>query len=153
MTSQSRISPLQPKDRANYGYARARDIAFDAVLALWRRRSAAGMKQIDVANAIGRDPAWVSRNLRGPGNWTLRTLGELAEALSGELEISVHALEDPMSNTPNYHAYAGYSSVPLAAPTAITGASSGSSSVGIAHPFSKALQTASASASPVPAAV
>jgi hypothetical protein len=108
MITQSNIAPLAPEERARYGYARARDVAFDAVRALWRRRAAAGMQQIDIANAIDRDPAWVSRSLRGPGNWTLRTLGELVEALGGELEISVRGLEEPLALRTNYHAYAGY---------------------------------------------
>jgi hypothetical protein len=67
--------------------------------------------------AIGRDTAWVSRSLRGPGNWTLRTLGELVEALNGEIEIKIHALEDSPSTNSNYHAYAGYEPVPAASST------------------------------------
>jgi hypothetical protein len=46
--------------------------------------------------------------LRGPGNWTLRTIGELVEALNGELEITVHAKEDPPERRTNYSAYSGY---------------------------------------------
>lgn len=96
------------RDAGDYGFARARDIAFDAVQALWRRRKDAGMKQIDVAYAIGREPAWVNRSLRGPGNWTLRTLGQLVHGMNGELEITVHAMEDPVLARPNFHAYADY---------------------------------------------
>jgi hypothetical protein len=96
------------RDRADYGFARARDLAFDAVQSLWRRRRSQGMKQIDIARALDREPAWVNRSLRGPGNWTLRTFGELVEALNGEIDISVHALEDPLPTAVNYHAYAGY---------------------------------------------
>jgi hypothetical protein len=96
------------RDAADYGFARARDIAFDAVHGLWRRRSAEGMKQVDIARAIGRDAAWVCRSLRGPGNWTLRTIGELVYGMNGELEIAVHGIEDPLPERPNFHAYAGY---------------------------------------------
>lgn len=98
-------SQLQPRDAADYGFARARDIAFDAVHALWRKRTDEGMKQTDLAEAIGRDRGWVSRNLRGPGNWTLRTLGELVEGMNGELHIVVHAQEDAPSRAANYSAY------------------------------------------------
>jgi hypothetical protein len=87
------------------------------------------MQQIDVAKAIGRDRAWVSRNLRGPGNWTLRTIGELVEALDGELEIRVYGMEDPLPVKTNYHAYAGYELYPIstvsgavAQPTAVAAA-------------------------------
>ena len=89
----------------DYGLARVRDKAFDAVRTLWRRRQAEGMNQIDVARKLNRDPAWVSKQLRGPGNWTLRTFGALVEALDGEAEIIVHALEEPLSPIPNYDAY------------------------------------------------
>ena len=106
MTSPSVDNPnLQPREVADYGFARARDIAFDAVSALWRKRRAEGMKQIQLAKSIGRDSGWVSRNLRGPGNWTLRTLGELVEGLDGELTITVYPLESAPSRRDNYSAY------------------------------------------------
>ena len=100
------ITPeFSPSERAQYGEARAKNLAFDAVSELWRRRRAEGMKQRDIADAIGRQPATVSRNLRGPRNFTLRTLGEFVEALNGELEIIVRANEDPLLVPTNYHAY------------------------------------------------
>jgi hypothetical protein len=102
----------RPRERADYGFARVRDLAFDAIKQLWKRRSEAGMKQSDLAIAIGRDPAWVSRNLRAPGNWTLRTIGELVEAMDGEVEIIVHAAEDIATTRPNFDAYAGYQKGP-----------------------------------------
>jgi hypothetical protein len=96
------------RDAGDYAFARARDIAFDAVQTLWRRRSAAGLKQIDIARAIGRDAAWVNRSLRGPGNWTLRTIGELVFGMNGELEIAVYGMEDRPEDRTNFHAYAEY---------------------------------------------
>jgi hypothetical protein len=109
MTFQSRVlPPLEPRQLADFGFARARDLAFDAIHTLWRRRQAEGMKQTHIVDAIGRDPGWVSRTFRGPGNWTLRTLGELVEALNGELEIIVHAKEDVPERLVNYSAYEGY---------------------------------------------
>jgi len=91
--------------RSDYGFARARDLAFDAVLTLWRKRSAGGMTQSDLANRLGRDPGWVSRKISGPGNWTLRTLGAFVEALDGELEIVATPLEQPLVPRPNFDAY------------------------------------------------
>jgi hypothetical protein len=70
------------------------------------------MRQTHIVEAIERDPSWVSRTLRGPGNWTLRTLGELVEALNGELEIIVHAKEDRPERLANYSAYHGYQPFP-----------------------------------------
>lgn len=108
MPSQFKKTELEKRDLADYGFARARDLAFDAVYSLWLRREAEGMKKKDIANVLDRDPGWVSRSLRGPGNWTMRTLGELTAALDGELEIVVRGIEDPISPAPNFHAYADY---------------------------------------------
>lgn len=108
MTTRSDIRPLVGREQAGYGVARVRDQAFDAVQALWRRRQAEGMRQKDIANFLGRKPAWVSRNLSAPGNWTLRTFGEFMQALGGEADIQVHALEDAPGVVTNRDAYDGY---------------------------------------------
>lgn len=105
MISPFETGALNPRERADYGLARVRDVAFDAVRALWRRRHKEGMKQSDLARAIGRDPAWVSRSLRAPGNWTLRTIGELAEGLDGEVEIIVRGNDEIAAQRKNYDAY------------------------------------------------
>ena len=102
------LNQLGPEDLAQYGAARAKDVAFLAVDELWRRRKNEGLKQVDIARAIGANPTWVSRSLSGPANWTLRTLGALVEALDGELEIKVHAIEDAPKTPTNFHAYDGY---------------------------------------------
>lgn len=96
------------RDRADYGFARLRDQVFDAVTALWRRRKAEGLSQKELAARIGRDPAWVSRSLAAPGNWTLRTAGELIQALQGEAEIHIAAREDKPETRVADDAYAGY---------------------------------------------
>jgi transcriptional regulator with XRE-family HTH domain len=108
MTSQSKQIVMTPSQRADYGFSRVRDVAYDAVMDLWRRRKAEGMTQAQLADALGGDAGWLSRNLRGPGNWTLRTVGRFVEALNGEVELKVHGLEDPLPSPPNYHAYIGY---------------------------------------------
>jgi hypothetical protein len=108
MPSQSELISLTPKERREYGFARVRDAAFDAVSALWRRRQGEGMTQAGIAEAIGADPGWVSKNLRGPGNWTLKTFGTFVEALDGEAQIIVRAAGDPLPLKSNWHAYADY---------------------------------------------
>lgn len=90
-----------------FGFARTRDKAFAAVRKLWKVRQAEGMSQLDLAIRLGRDPAWVSRKLAGPTNWTLRTLGDLADALDGEVEIHLIDLNVAPSRR-NYDAYSGY---------------------------------------------
>jgi hypothetical protein len=108
MPIQSDLTSLTPEERRDYGFARARDIAFDAVSSLWERRQNEGMTQADIASALGSDPGWVSKNLRGPGNWTLRTFGAFVEALRGEAQITVRASEDPLPVRSNWHAYVDY---------------------------------------------
>jgi len=95
-------SPLTP----NYGFARTRDLAFAAVRSFWKIRQAEGMTQADLAERLGRDKGWVSRKLSGPTNWTLRTFGELIDAMDGEVEITIADILKPPSG--NYDAYADY---------------------------------------------
>jgi hypothetical protein len=95
-------SDLTPRELEAFGFARARDVAFNAVRELWKRRRGQGMTQKDLAAKIGRDPAWVSRKLQGPGNWTLRTIGAFVVALNGEIEIKIHDLEELSNDRPNY---------------------------------------------------
>ena len=105
MISQSDFHKLEPGDLANYGVFRAKYAAFLAVKELWERRQKEGVKQADIARAINVNPAWVSRQLRGPANWTLRTLGALVEALDGELEIRICERNDKAKSSQNFDAY------------------------------------------------
>lgn len=76
------------------GYLKARDEAFNAVYKLWCKRVEQGVSQKDIAAFLGRDAAWVSRALRGPANWTMRTFGELVEALDGVIDIGIVPVEE-----------------------------------------------------------
>jgi transcriptional regulator with XRE-family HTH domain len=95
-------SDLAPRELEAFGFARARDVAFNAVRELWKRRRDQGMTQRDLAAKIGRDPAWISRKLQGPGNWTLRTIGAFVVALNGEIEIKIHDLDGASNHRMNY---------------------------------------------------
>lgn len=108
MTILNSSARIRGSDRGDYGFARVRDIAFDAVHKLWRKRHAGGMKQSDIAIILNRDPGWVSKQLSAPGNWTLRTIGELIEAMDGELDIQAFGIDEPYAATPNFDAYSGY---------------------------------------------
>lgn len=99
---------LPPRVLAEFGVARFKDQVFDAVLALWRKRQEEGWTQKKLANAIGRDKSWVSKSLRAPGNWTVRTAGELISALEGEADIVIYAIEDSSGLELNEDAYTGY---------------------------------------------
>lgn len=108
MTSDSNVIPIEP----GFGFARTRSLAFDAVRKLWRIRRSQGMTQAELALRLDRDEGWVSKKLSGPANWTLRTLGDLIDALDGEIEITVLDLRIGQQ-TDNYDAYAGYGEKPI----------------------------------------
>lgn len=109
---------LDSRDRATLGFARVRDAAFDAIYRLWMKRREQGLSQKELAERLGRDQAWVSRALAGPGNWTLRTLGEMAECLDAFVEIQAKPKESIQPG--NFNIYAaqepGFQSEGTAAP-------------------------------------
>lgn len=85
---------LTDREQADSSVISAQYEAYYAIYTLWLRRRSEGMTQRDIAEKLGRDPAWVSHALSGPRNWTMRTLGELAHALEGHVTIAVRAVED-----------------------------------------------------------
>lgn len=103
----------QRSERADYGTARVKDKAFEAIRRLWEKRRQQGLKLKDVAGRIDADPGWVSKHLRGPGNWTLRTFGALVEGLEGEAEIDVFPIEEPADDRTNFDAYSEFGTVPV----------------------------------------
>ena len=108
MPTQSDLVHLTPEERREFGFLRVRDAAFDAVASLWKRRQNEGVTQTEIAAAIDGDEGWVSKNLRGPGNWTMKTFGAFVEALNGDVQINIRAMEDPLPVLTNYHAYVDY---------------------------------------------
>jgi hypothetical protein len=98
---------MSPEDRAQYGAAVAKDAAFDAVRSLWIRRSAENWTRKQIAESIGVDEGWLSKQFQGPRNWTMETFGALVMGLNGNIEIIVRAMEDITSSQySNYDAYA-----------------------------------------------
>jgi hypothetical protein len=112
MISRSAIDSMSPKERAQYGAAVAKGAAFDAVRDLWDRRKAEGWTQAKLANAIGVDEGWLSKQFVGPRNWTMETYGMLVEGLDGEPEILAHAVEE-IADLRNHDAYAEYEESPV----------------------------------------
>jgi transcriptional regulator with XRE-family HTH domain len=106
MTSQLRLKPLNPEELSDFGAARAKDIAFEAVLDLWHIREAQGLTQKVLAERVGCDETSISRSFRGPANWTFKTFGRLVQGLHGSLRIFVDPIEDTAPDGSNYDAYA-----------------------------------------------
>jgi transcriptional regulator with XRE-family HTH domain len=52
------------------------------------------LKQEDVARCLGKDPATISRCLRGQRDMSLRTMHDLARGMNCRLRIEVDQLED-----------------------------------------------------------
>lgn len=102
------LVPLTGRALEEFGAEVIKNEVFDQVLLLWERRKGEGWTQKIVADAIGRDPAWVSRNLSAPGNWTVRTMGAFVQGLDGEIDIKINALEDAVEQPSNYDAYDDY---------------------------------------------
>ena len=126
MTSNLTIESLSGEELVDFGQARVRDTAFNAVRRLWDRRVTEGMKQSDLAERLGKDPGWVSRTMRGPGNWTFRTFGALVQALDGESEIDVIAREERIAPKENHQAYDDFrSGRGSTSPTPFVGSPSG----------------------------
>lgn len=98
------------EDKVELAFLRVRDAAFDAVKALWSRRKEEGATQDSLCEAMGKDRGWVSRNLAGPGNWTLRTFGSFVDAMDGHVQIVVTPIEElPRAN---YDIYECWKDVP-----------------------------------------
>jgi transcriptional regulator with XRE-family HTH domain len=108
MTMDPTAIPLSGRALEEYGAARIRNEAFDQIRILWERRKVEGWTQKRLADAIGRDPGWVSRNLSAPGNWTVRTIGAFTQGLSAEATVIISPLEDAVDNPSNYDAYDEY---------------------------------------------
>ena len=108
MTMDPTVTPLSGRALEEYGAARIRNEAFDQVHILWERRKVEGWTRKRLADAMGRDPGWVSRTLSAPGNWTVRTIGAFIQGLNGEATLMVSALEDAVDSPSNYDAYDGY---------------------------------------------
>jgi transcriptional regulator with XRE-family HTH domain len=59
-----------------------------------RAAAARGLTQENIADRLGKDPAFVSRCLRGQQNMTTRTMHDLARAMDCRLDIRLEPLDD-----------------------------------------------------------
>jgi hypothetical protein len=103
------LNELTNAERLELGVLRVRDAAYNAIYGLWKERQAEGLTQKDIADFLDKDQGTVSRTLAGPGNWTLKSIGELAEAMDGIVFIEVIAAEKYVSGD-NYDVYADWES-------------------------------------------
>lgn len=80
-----------PKHRASVAAARL-SLAFTEDLI--HRMDALGMTRAQLARAIDKSPAYVSKILNGDTNFTLETMAALAEAVDGTVHARLCAADD-----------------------------------------------------------
>lgn len=91
--------------------------AYDAMLNVLNRRvQEEGLSSEDLAKRLGVDKALISRRLNGRENLTLRTLSNMASAMSSELLVDFKPREDfEKSNYPNPYIELNKNSYPTSA--------------------------------------
>lgn len=94
---------LKPKSRRDVAYykQRQKNLIFTELTAFFAEEAARrGISKKDLAEALSKDPAQITRWLSGPTNFELDTLTEILLALDAELEHRVVRFADKPS--PNY---------------------------------------------------
>ena len=77
-----------------YERQRLRTRLFETVLEVFvARYESEGFTRSDLANILGKDPAQITRLLKGPGNWTIDTISDLMAALRAELTLDRRLFE------------------------------------------------------------
>lgn len=91
----STVEPVSDTDKA-YARMTTRIQVATAIWTMWDRlRNERGVDQQWLADRMGKNKSWVSRLLKGPGNWTLDTAGDLLAAMEGRLTlVEAHTYEE-----------------------------------------------------------
>lgn len=95
VATRTKVEPVGEAEKS-YGRATTRIQVATAVWTLWDRlRKEQGIDQQWLADRMGKDKSWASRLLKGPGNWTLDTVGDLLEAMGARLTcVEAHTYEE-----------------------------------------------------------
>lgn len=77
---------------------RTRNRVYEAVI---KALEGSGLAKKDIAENIGKDPAQITRWLKGPSNWTLDTVSNLLFAIDAEIEPKVVLFSEQLSRKSN----------------------------------------------------
>ncbi len=78
---------------------RNRNLVYEAVV---RALEQSGLAKKDIASNIAKDPAQITRWLKGPSNWTLDTVSNLLLAVDAEITPHVTFFKDKMAQKSNH---------------------------------------------------
>ncbi|MEJ0094137.1 MAG: helix-turn-helix transcriptional regulator [Methylocella sp.] len=88
MTHSLKTSKFDENEREFLGLTLARQIFGALYLAVQFRKASQGLSRVDFGDRTGRDKTGVSKLLSGPGNWTTRTISDVANALELDVQIT-----------------------------------------------------------------
>jgi transcriptional regulator with XRE-family HTH domain len=88
MLPSAKESRFDENEREFLGLTLARQIFGALYSAVQYRMESNGMTRADFGERTGRDKTGVSKLLRGPGNWTIQTISDVANALEVDVEFA-----------------------------------------------------------------
>jgi hypothetical protein len=89
MASTSNNAPLSERDIFYFRY-RFRNRVFQSVMAYFASQAKGHqLTRANIAAALGKDPAQITRWFSGPGNWTLDTVSDLLLAMNAEMSDDI----------------------------------------------------------------
>jgi hypothetical protein len=94
MTPSLSKSRFDENERAFLGMTLARQI-FGAIYSAVQYRRETGLTRTEFGERAGRDKTGASKILKGPGNWTIQTISDVANALDLDVEFAFFDRKNP----------------------------------------------------------
>lgn len=94
MENTLRLSPLKKRERAYYRQRQKNRVFTELVRFFAEEAERRGLTKKELAAALEKDPAQITRWLSAPSNFELDTLSDILLALGAEMEHRIVAIED-----------------------------------------------------------